>query len=91
MVQQRTDVKQTETFEEQLSRETAQFNEGPNNPPPRRYDRESHLQRVGQVETASNIQKWLSSKFAGKPADVTQPREPERLEIGTVATAMNLT
>ena len=66
MVQQRTDVKQTKTFEEQLSREAAQFNEGPNNPPPRRYDRESHLQRVEQVETASNIQKWLSSKICGK-------------------------
>jgi hypothetical protein len=61
MVQQRTDVKQTETYEEQLSREAAQFN-----PPSRRYDRESHLQRVEQVETASNIQKWLSSKICGK-------------------------
>jgi hypothetical protein len=66
MVQQCTDVKQTEPLEEQLSREATQFNEGPNNPPPRRYDRESHLQRVEQVETASNIQKWLSSKICGK-------------------------
>jgi len=65
MVQQRTDVKQTETFQEQLSREAAQFNEGPNLPP-RRYDRESHLQRVEQDETMSNIQKWLSSKICGK-------------------------
>jgi hypothetical protein len=36
------------------------------NPSPENYDRELYLQRVEQAETASNIQKWLSSKICGK-------------------------
>ena len=63
MVQQRTDVKHTETFEKGLSRAAAQFDEGANNSPPLRYDRELLLHRA---ETASNINKWLSSKICGK-------------------------
>jgi hypothetical protein len=66
MVQQRTRVKQTEPFKIQPSKQAVEFDEGANNCPPRRYDGELLLHRVEQTETASNIQKWLSSKICGK-------------------------
>jgi len=65
MVQQRTDVKHTEIFEKGITREAVQF-DGANNSPPRRYDREQLLHGVERAETASNINKWLSSKICGK-------------------------
>jgi hypothetical protein len=65
MLQQETGAKRTETFERRLSKEAVKFNEGANNSPASRYDRElSHP--VERAETASNIQKWLSSKICGK-------------------------
>jgi hypothetical protein len=66
MVQQQTRFKRTETFEQRLSREALQFNEGANNSPSRRYDRELPPNRVERAETASNINKWLSSKICAK-------------------------
>jgi hypothetical protein len=66
MVQQRTGVQHPETFKNRLPKEAVQFKEVAYNPSPESYDRELFLQRVEQAETASNIQKWLSSKICGK-------------------------
>jgi hypothetical protein len=49
-----------------LPKEAVQFKAVVDNPSPESYDRELYLQRVEQAETASNIQKWLSSKICGK-------------------------
>jgi hypothetical protein len=65
MVQQ-TPVKRPETFEQRASKEAVKFNEGTSNSPSRKYDRELLLHRVERAETASNINKWLSSKICGK-------------------------
>jgi hypothetical protein len=66
MVQQRTRVKQTEPFKNQPSKEVVQFKEVADNQYLDRRDRELLLRRVEQGETASNINKWLSSKICGK-------------------------
>jgi hypothetical protein len=63
MVQQRKHVQHTATFKNRLA---AQFKAVADNPSPESHDRELYLQRVEQAETASNIQKWLSSKICGK-------------------------
>jgi len=63
MVQQRT---YTETFKHRLSKEAVQVKEAADNLPPENYDRELLLRRREQAETASNINKWLSSKICGK-------------------------
>jgi hypothetical protein len=63
MVQQRT---HTDTFENRLPKEAAQFNEVAAKLPSAKYDRELNLKRVEQAETASNINKWLGSKICGK-------------------------
>jgi hypothetical protein len=63
---QRTYVQHTETFRKPPSRDAVQFDEDANNSPPLRYHREVFPQRVERVETADNIQKWLSSKICGK-------------------------
>jgi hypothetical protein len=55
MVQQQTRVKHTETFEKGRSKEAVQSNEVANN-----------RSRDEEAETASNINKWLSSKICGK-------------------------
>jgi hypothetical protein len=65
MVQQRTHVQHTATFKNRLPKEAVQFKAIADNPSPESY-RELYLQRVEQAETASNIQKWLSSKICGK-------------------------
>jgi hypothetical protein len=62
MVQQRT---HTDAFENRLPKEAAQFNDAAKLPS-EKYDRELKLKRVGQAETASNINKWLGSKICGK-------------------------
>ena len=62
MVQQR---KHTETFEERLSKERVKIKEAADKLPPR-HDRELLLHRVERAETASSINKWLSSKICGK-------------------------
>jgi hypothetical protein len=65
MVQQRRLVRHTETFEERLSKAAGKFKEAADKPPAS-HDRELLLRRVQQPETASNIDKWLSSKICGK-------------------------
>jgi hypothetical protein len=69
MVQQRKRVRHRDTFEERLSKEAAKFKEAADKLPPGSFARELLLRRVAQAETASNIDKWLSSKIVGKPAD----------------------
>jgi hypothetical protein len=66
MVQQRKRVRHQETFEERLSKAAVKFKEAADKAPPASRDRELLLQRVQQAETASNINKWLSSKICGK-------------------------
>ena len=66
MVQQRTHVQHTATFKNRLPDEAVQSKAVADNPSLESYDRELYLQRVEQAETASNIQKWLSSKICGK-------------------------
>jgi hypothetical protein len=66
MVQQRKRVRHLETFEQRLSKAAVKFNEAADKLPPPSCDRELLLQRVQQAETASNINKWLSSKICGK-------------------------
>ena len=66
MVQQRPHVQHTATFKNRLPKEAVQFKAFADNPSPESYDRELYLQRAEQAETASNIQKWLSSKICGK-------------------------
>jgi hypothetical protein len=66
MVQQRKRVRHTETFEERLSKEAIKFKEAADKLPPGSFARELLLRRVAQAETASNIDKWLSSKICGK-------------------------
>jgi hypothetical protein len=55
MVQQQTRVKHTDTFKKGRSKEAVQSNEVANN-----------RSRDEEAETASNINKWLSSKICGK-------------------------
>jgi hypothetical protein len=66
MVQQRKRVRHRDTFEERLSKEAAKFKEAADKLPPGSFARELLLRRVAQAETASNIDKWLSSKICGK-------------------------
>ena len=66
MVQQRKRVRHRDTFEERLSKEAAKFKEAADKLPPGSFAREMLLRRVAQAETASNIDKWLSSKICGK-------------------------
>jgi hypothetical protein len=66
MVQQRKRVRHRDTFEERLSKEAAEFKEAADKLPPGSFARELLLRRVAQAETASNIDKWLSSKICGK-------------------------
>jgi hypothetical protein len=66
MVQQRKPVRQTETFEERLSKEAVKFKEAADKLPPGSLARELLLRRVTQAETASNINTWLSSKISAK-------------------------
>jgi len=63
MVQQRM---YTKTFNHRPSKEAVQVKEVADNLPPENYDRELLLRRREQAETASNIDKWLSSKVCGK-------------------------
>jgi hypothetical protein len=66
MVQQRKRVRHRDTFEERLSKEAGKFKEAADKLPPGSFAREMLLRRVAQAETASNIDKWLSSKICGK-------------------------
>ena len=63
MVQQR---KHTETFEERLSKERVKIKEAADKLPPGGHARELLLRQVQQAETASNVEKWLSSKICAK-------------------------
>jgi hypothetical protein len=63
MVQQRT---YTDTLDNRLPKEAAQFKEVAAKLPAEKYDRELNLKRVEQAEIASNIDKWLGSKICGK-------------------------
>ena len=56
----------TETFEERPSKEAAKFKEAADKLPPGRFARDQLMRRVAQAETASSINKWLSSKICGK-------------------------
>jgi hypothetical protein len=62
MVQPR---KHTETFEEPLSKERVKIKEAADKLLPAGRAREMLLQ-VQQADTASNIEKWLSSKICAK-------------------------
>jgi hypothetical protein len=66
MDKQRKRVRHTETFEERLSKEAVKFKEAADKLPPGSLAREPLLRRVTQAETASNINKWLSSKISAK-------------------------
>jgi len=66
MDKQRKRVRHTETFEERLSKEAVKFKEAADKLPPGSLARELLLRRVTQAETASNINKWLSSKISAK-------------------------
>jgi hypothetical protein len=66
MVQQRKRVRHTETFEERLSKEAVKLKEAADKLPPGSLARELLLRQVTQAETASNINKWLSSKISAK-------------------------
>jgi hypothetical protein len=66
MDKQRKRVRHTETFEERLSKEAVKFKEAADKLPPGSLARELLLRRVTQAETASNIDKWLSSKISAK-------------------------
>ena len=90
MVQQRKRVRHTETFEERLSKEAVKFKEAADKLPPGSFARELLLRRVTQAEKRPTSTSGWAPKFQRKLADA-QSREPERLEIGTVAPAVNLT
>ena len=68
MTQKRKRVKHTATFEERLAEEAVKFREAADQQPPGSMARELLLRRARQAETASGINKWLSSPGHQPPA-----------------------
>jgi hypothetical protein len=61
MTPKRRRIKRTATFEERLMEEAVKFREAADQQPPGSTARELLLRRARQAETASGINKWLSS------------------------------
>lgn len=61
MAKKRNRAKHTATFEERLAEQAQKFTEAANKLPNGSKARERLLQRARQVETASDINRWLSS------------------------------
>lgn len=61
MAKKRNRTKQTATFEERLAGQAHKFTEAANRLPHGSKARDLLLQRARQIETASHINKWLSS------------------------------
>jgi hypothetical protein len=61
MAKKRNRAKHTATFEQRLAEQAQKFTEAANKLPNGSKPRERLLQRARQVETASDINKWLSS------------------------------
>ena len=61
MIKRRNRTKNAATFEERLAEQAEKFTEAANKLPNGSKARERLLQRARQVETASDINKWLSS------------------------------
>jgi hypothetical protein len=54
-------IKHEKTFEERLAEEAIKFREAAEKHPPASVAREQFLRRARQAETASHINKWLTS------------------------------
>jgi hypothetical protein len=54
-------IRHTATFEERLAKEAQKFREAAEQHPPGSMARERFLERARQAETASHINKWLTS------------------------------
>jgi hypothetical protein len=67
MTQKRKRVKHTATFKERLAEEAVKFREAADQQPPGSMARELLLRRARQAETASGINKWLSSPGIQRP------------------------
>jgi hypothetical protein len=61
MAKKRNRAKHTATFEERLAGQAEKFKDAASKLPKGSQDRERLLQRAQQLETASHINKWLSS------------------------------
>ena len=61
MAQKRRRPKHIATFEERLAEEAVKFREAAEEQPPGSTARELLLRRARQAETASHINRWLSS------------------------------
>jgi hypothetical protein len=61
MAKKRNRAKHTATFEERLAEQAQKFTKAAQKLPNGSQARERLLQRARQVETASHINKWLSS------------------------------
>lgn len=61
MAQQRRRIKHEATLEERLAAEAQKFREAAEKQPLGSLERELLLRRVRQAETASHINKWVSS------------------------------
>ena len=61
MAQQRKRIKHMTTFEERLAEEAERFKRAAEEQPPGSTARELLLRRARQAETASRMNKWLSS------------------------------
>jgi hypothetical protein len=67
MGQQRKRIKHESTFEERLAEEAERFKQAAEEQPPDSMARELLLRRVRQAETASRMNKWLSSPGLAAP------------------------
>ena len=61
MVQRRKRIKHERTFEERLKEEAIRFREAANEQPLGSHARDLLLRRARQAETASHMNRWLSS------------------------------
>lgn len=61
MSQQRRRIKHEKTFEERLAEEALRFKEAAEKLPPGSHEQELLLRRARQAETASHINKWVTS------------------------------
>lgn len=69
MIRRRNRVKHTKTFEERLADEAARFKEAASKLPPC-TQRDLYLRRARQAETASDINKWLTSPGLQPPTSL---------------------
>jgi hypothetical protein len=67
MAQQRRRVKHTASFEERLAQEALKFKEAAEMQPPGSTARELLLRRARLAETASHMNRWLSSPELQSP------------------------